>query len=844
MAEKPKFKSVTPAAAYSNPEELFYALSGRSSTHGYLRGPQQDVLREYAEAHLTESDVAFELPTGTGKTVVGLLIAEWQRHTGKKCAYLCLTNQLAGQVLNEAQRLGISCADLRGKRETRNASEEGRYRTGEAVAVTTYSNLFNINPVLKECDFFVFDDAHGAENYVADTWTITADVYQDEALYNSLLAALRPGLTGTQVRAILDRSGIPSVEIADRQGHPECLSGIVEVLDAANAESPIFSWRLSRNRVHACLFLVSPSEITIRPIVPPTHTHAPFADAKQRIYMSATLGGESDLQRAYGIEKLGIIRAKSRQWGRRYVFVPGIHTTEDVAFQVVGGLWDAMPTRRAVMLAPSERGMNRTMDELEQRISNKPTRVGADDIANTMDRFINRTDAILALAGRYDGLDLPDEQCRLLILSDSPGAINPLERHLSQHWKMGPVLGKRERTRLIQGMGRCTRNATDFAIIIWLGQSLVNAAASSTMVSGFPPELAAELIWGVQQSELAAQDLEGLVAMMSGLISDPEYRKAADASIAEIQTKTPVTEPKDYEEAGADEVRFAKAMWDGNFEYAVEIAHRIADALNSPELAGYRAWWWYLASIAAAELGDRNVEQDALRRGASCGVNAGWQNSLLRQRKAGSVQVNERTEPNAEALWDLITSWGWAGPSFEKNLGVMLSQLNDDYHVAYHQGLEALGKCVGGQVTRSTEPGAPDVVWSFSETKYLAFEAKTEKQGTDLSKKEVQNAKGHVDWVKANLSGSGDVGCETIIVAPTPSMDQWALPFAEGIYYCPPDQISKLAEQVATGVRKLRVTFAGREYPEAATEFSAEMRSLGLGQEVITAFLLSTPLKS
>jgi hypothetical protein len=75
-------------------------------------------------------------------------------------------------------------------------------------------------------------------------------------------------------------------------------------------------------------------------------------------------------------------------------------------------------------------------------------------------------------------------------------------------------------------------------------------------------------------------------------------------------------------------------------------------------------------------------------------------------------------------------------------------------------------------------------------------------------------------------------------------MDQWALPFAEGIYYCPPDQISKLAEQVATGVRKLRVTFAGREYPEAATEFSAEMRSLGLGQEVITAFLLSTPLKS
>lgn len=841
--ERPKFKSIKRSAGYANPEELFYALSGRSSTHGYLRGPQQDVLREYAEKYATASDVAFELPTGTGKTAVGLLIAEWQRVSGKRAAYLCLTNQLAGQVLLEAQRLGISCADLRGTKETRSASEEGRYRTGDAVAVSTYSNLFNINPVLRECDLFIFDDAHGAENYVINAWTVSANAHQDESLYNSLLAALRTGLTETQTRAILDRSGVPTVEIVDRQGHPECLSSVVEVLDAANAESPIFGWRLIRNKVHACLFLVSPNEITIRPLVPPTHTHAPFANAKQRIYMSATLGGESDLQRAYGIEKLGIVRARSRQWGRRYVFVPGVYTTEDEANQVVSGLWDIMQTRRAVLLAPSERVMNRTVEQLDILMKNKPLRLGAEDIADTVDTFVTRTEVILALAGRYDGLDLPDEQCRLLILSDSPGAINPLERQLSQHWKMGPVLRKRERTRLIQGMGRCTRNATDFAIIVWLGQSLVNAAASPSMISGFPPELAAELMWGVQQSELAADDRQGLVGMMAGLISDSDYRKAADESIAEIQTNAKVTEPEDYEEAGPDEVRYAKAMWDGNFEYAVQIAHGIADTLNSPELAGYRAWWWYLASIAAAELGEDTIEQDSLRRAASCGVNAGWLNSLLRQRKSDSFVIAETTETNAEALWDLITRWGWAGPAFEKNLAVMFSQLKDDYHVAYHQGLETLGQCVGAQTTRSTEPGAPDVVWSFFEITYLAFEAKTEKQGTELSKKEVLNAKGHIDWVRTNLSDNTDVQIETIIVAPTRSVDQWALPFTEGVFYCEPAEILKLAERVAAGIRKLRVKFAGREYPDAAIKFSAEMRSLGIDKDAVMRVLLSAPLK-
>lgn len=842
--DKPRFKSVKVAAAYSNPEEMFYTLSGRSSTHGYLRGPQQDVLREYADQFATATDVAFELPTGTGKTAVGLLVAEWQRLSGKKAAFLCLTNQLAGQVLAESQRMGIACADLRGTRETRSAAEEGRYRTGEAVAVTTYSNLFNVNPVLQECDLLVFDDAHGAENYVADNWTVSANAHRNEDLYNSLLAALRPGLTDMQVRSILDRSGVPSVELVDRQGHPECLNNVVEVLDAASSESRIFPWTLIRNKLHSCVFLVSPTEITIRPLVPPTHMHAPFASAKQRIYMSATLGGESDLQRAYGIERLSIVRAKSRQWGRRYVFVPGVYATEDDALGIVSELWDSMQTRRAVVLAPSERVMSRTIDELENRMVMKPARLQSEDIANSMDEFVNRTDVILALAGRYDGLDLPDDQCRLLVLSHSPAAINPLERHLSQHWKMGPILRKRERTRLIQGMGRCTRNATDFAIIIWLGQSLVNAAASPSMVAGFPPEIAAELMWGVQQSELAAKDADGLIAMLIGLLSDNDYRKAADASIAEIQGKTPQPDFKDYEEAGADEVRYAKAMWDGNFEYAVEIAHGIADTLNSAEIAGYRAWWWYLASIAAAELREAGVEQDSLRRGASCGVNAGWLNSLLRQRKVSVVAADGELEPNAEAVWDLISKWGWAGPTFEKNLVEMIGQLHDNYHVAYHQGLEALGKCCGAQTTRSTEPGAPDVVWSFSDALYLAFEAKTGKQGTDLSKKEVQNARGHIDWVRAQLSSSKDAKVETIVVAPTPSMDQWALPFAEGVFYCAPDEILKLAELIAEGIRKLRVKFAGREYPEAAIEFSHEMRSLGFGQQMITKLLLATLLRN
>ncbi len=842
----PPFKPAKPASpSYATPEELFYKLSGRESTHGYLRGPQQDVLREYAEKHAGASDVAFELPTGTGKTAVGLVIAEWQRLSGKTVAYLSLTNQLAGQVLAEAKRLGLPCANLRGTKDTRDPSEEGRYRTGDAVAVTTYSNLFNINPVLRETDLIVCDDAHGAEQYVAAMWTVSASATKEEDLYNLLLSAVRPGLSESQVRLILDKSAAGTVEMADVHGHPECIHNVINVLDQATADSARYAWKLVRNRVHCCLFLVSPHEIAIRPLVPPTYTHTPFAAAKQRIYMSASLGGESDLQRGYGIRKLEMIRAKSPQWGRRYVFVPGVYVDETKSQQIVADVWDHMKIRRAVLLAPSDRAMNRTYGALEKAMANKPQRLGATDIADSVDGFTTSTEVLLALAGRYDGLDLPDEQCRLLLLSESPAAINLLERHLSERWKMGPILRKRERRRLIQGMGRCTRNATDFAVIVWLGQSLVNSATSPTLLKSFPAELAAEINWGVQQSGLASTEPAALVNMILGLIADPAYRKAADAAIEGIQARQPEPTLKDYEEAGPDEVRYATAMWEENFPYALETARGIADQISSPELSGYRAWWLYLASVSASLAHDNGAEQDCLRRGSKCSINSGWLNRLLQERKAATPEKSEQIQPNAEGVWDALTKWGWAGPHFEEQMGKMLRQLSDPYYVGYHEGLEILGKCFGARTTRTTEPGAPDVVWSFLNDFHITFEAKTEKNPTgELSKKDVQNAKGHPEWVRAKLcNDSKTAEVAPMVVAPSPKTSQIALPFAEGLLYVSPEKIRKLAEQVADGVRKLRVTFSGRDFPEAALEFSAALRNSGLDADALRKILLSEPLK-
>jgi len=175
----------------------------------------------------------------------------------------------------------------------------------------------------------------------------------------------------------------------------------------------------------------------------------------------------------------------------------------------------------------------------------------------------------------------------------------------------------------------------------------------------------------------------------------------------------------------------------------------------------------------------------------------------------------------------------------------MSERLKDRNHVAYHQGLETLGLCFGATTTRATDQGAPDVIWSFAGDFHLAFEAKTEKgKDSKLSKSDLQEAKGHPEWVRANLCNDPEKAeVETIIISESSSLHQIALPFAGGIFYCAPQKLWQWSQKIAEGLRKLRVRFSGREFAEAVKEFSNEMRNKGLDLDAVKATCLSEPLK-
>ena len=851
---RPPFRSHATESAPESVEALWPELRGKRQ-HEYLRGPQQDVIRQYDKEADGRQDVAIELPTGSGKTTVGLLIAEWwRRKTGKAVAYLTVTNQLAHQVLEEGTRLGLNCANVTGRSGIRNTAEEGRYRSASAVGVSTYSNLFNVNPVIKNADLIILDDVHGGESYVSGMWTLQVDQAETATLYDQLLQTLIPSMSDRQRRALAPGAAADtnSLDHLIHIASPEALVEFTKVMDKGGLRPEHrFPWQLLRDHLSACVVIASRESIVVRPTIPPTWTHAPFSEATQRVYISATLGGQADLQRAYGIESPLVLNAEHAGSGRRFIFAPEMYADDFKAIEVITSLWQQMETKRALVLAPSNRLAQSRASLIAESATPNSRILNATDISESLARFTESSNVVLALGGRYDGIDLPHEHCRLSVMAGSPSAITAFERHLRDQWRTGPAFDGRLQTRLVQGLGRCTRSDNDFSIVFWLGSRLVNVLSNPNIIDNLPSDVRAELMWGRDQTEVVADSPDSFVSMVVGLMTESNYRAQAEAALQETEEQLPKPRMDSVAtalgEVVVDELRFARHTWDGYAPGAYEAARSVSDKLHGDALSGYRAWWWYLATTAAVQSDNSANVQDCLQRAIGCGVNLQFLDAVARTHLSDGSSASShlgQLSPTTEGVWEYLEEQGWAGRRFERVTSELVTNIAEDAHTKFHMGVEALGNALGVRAFRPTEEGAPDIVWSAPGDRHMAFEAKSEKKETSsLSKSDVQKANGHVDWARARLA-ENEVGSSitALLVSRTTVLREASEPHVGDLRVATPEDLRQLASEVVGFLKEQRFRLAGKGFAEAGPELSAALEARQLDMTSVMARLTRTRL--
>lgn len=811
-----------------SPEKMFQDFSDRK-LKGLLTY-QGQVLADYQAKALQKPDVALKLPTGSGKTLVGLLIADWRRRKfGERVVYLCPTNQLVNQVVEEARaKYGMAewVHAFTGPQKNYDPRAKNRFQGAELVAVTSYNALFNTNPFFDEPHVILFDDAHAAENYLIGFWTLSVHRHDPEhqALFQALVGVLQrvlPAHDLSRMRATTRSAWdyywvdkIPSPLFAEIQHQ------LVAVIDTHVAGTELrFPWSVIRDHLEACHMYVGSQEIAIRPLLPPTQTHDPCRGAKQRLYMSATLGEGGDLERLVGVRNIYRLKVpddlNTQGVGRRFFVFPGRALSASEQMGVQRRAIEC--ARRAVVLVPDSRLAKKLAEEIAQTI--KYRTFTAAEIEQSKAPFIREDRAVAVMANRYDGIDFPDDQCRLLIMSGLPGATNLQERFLQSRMGARLLLLDRIRTRVVQAVGRCTRSTTDYSAVMVFGEDLLTYLSKHENRDFLHPELQAEIKFGLDQSGSATDMIENL----NLFYARAEEWRAADSEIRRLRGEAKQSQLPSHGNLAAaspHEVDFQYALWNGDGQGALEAARKVLTELNDPGLQGYRALWNYLAGCAAAKIArDGSASQQSVAREYySCasrampgipwlrdlaGTQDGPGSSVPLAGQSAAILI-ERLE---EVLEHLGTMHDQKFAAFEKEI---LEGLAASEAPAFEKAQKGLGTLLGFEAGKEESKGSPDPWWLVDKTLCFVFEDHSDAQPTStLSVTKARQVALHPNWIRERLELSRSARVLPILVTPVAAADAEAAIHLNDVAVWPLEHFREWAVNAVQTVRRLRITYPG-----------------------------------
>jgi hypothetical protein len=807
---------VTEHNVSQDPESLFRDLKSGSSKVQFLWSHQADILRTYME-HKDKSDIALELPTGCGKTLVGLLIGEFRRRSnGERVVYLCPTRQLAYQVGSLAEEYGINCNVFVGPQKDYPQNEYSNYTMGRTIAITTYSGLFNTNPRINDPQVIILDDAHASENYIASMWSLKISRNEQKDLFFGILHLFADGIQEHLIDILegdLDTYLMDRPELIPIPYFIPIIPSLREYLDNALTTETTdlnYRWSCIREHLHACNMFFSRDEILIRPIIPPSLTHQPFESANQRVYMSATLGDGGELERITGVREIHRIPVPAgwdRQGsGRRLILFPDKALNQQQVFSNAMTLVKKLP--RTLILCPNGIIRDNVEEYLDRELPEFQI-ISSHEIEVSLEPFICNEKVVLLLAGRYDGIDLPGDSCRLLIIWGLPNATNLQERFLWDRLKALPVLWERTKTRLTQALGRCTRHPRDFAIALIIGQEALDFCARSEKLATLHPELRAEMIFGLDNSDQLVEP--GAISVLADIfLEQGKEWMDVDADIIELREKKLDNDScNTLVDTSKDEVDFLYSLWLQDWDSALEKAKSICDSLSGDEVRGYRAWWYYQAGSVAWISNYKKLAKDYYQRALKCTKSVSWLAELVRLADASSImpkgEITLTTQ--AEQIADKLNKIGLSGGKFERVIKDLECKIGDDSSSQFEQGLAIMGEFLGFCSMRYGKgDSAPDVIWwTLNKEFCIVFEAKrNEDENGGISTSKLRQSRGHIDWAMSRLSPPEEAEILSVIVGHKQKVNSDATPFTEGLFHVQINELRELNKKVIQTLRYVR----------------------------------------
>lgn len=732
----------------TDPRDLFNALPEKVAGLDYLRGPQDQVLAAWNDRR-DEQDLVIKMNTGGGKTLVGLLIARsWLNEGIRPVAYLVPDGFLLEQVVEEAGRVGIA---------TTKDSKAPEYHQGRAVLVGTFAKLFNglsvfgvggnvSKPPSHSLGGVIIDDAHACIAQADHVFRLRIE-YGSEA-YSDLLDLFADDLRGQSPNGLLDlkarrRSAIQEVPFWAWQDKQDRVLSILHPI--SESEVLKWGWPLVVDSLPLCTAVVTSDAFEIYPPCHPTEMLLGFSQARRRVYLTATLADDSVLIRHFGAAPESVSRpispSSAGDIGDRMILVPQQLVPSATNEEVRDLVLDLAEKQNVVVIVPSRGRAEWWRAYAAQVLDRENIDQGIEQLRN------NPKLGLTVLINRYDGIDLPNNACHVLVLDGLPEALNGRER-LEQARLVGStrLLG-RQVQRLEQGMGRATRSNEDYAVVLLLGARLAERLNAPEARDYFSPATRAQLDLALEiANEIEADSLDDLHEIMEQCLErDKDWVAYSKAALAQVRYDT-----SGITDIASDERKAFDAAQRRDYAAAARAQQKAVNALGD-EIVTQAI---YKQQLAAYTNFFNPSEAQQIQKTANLA------NRRLLRPLEGVQYENLRaaSRPQGEQASSWLQKEYASGNELLLGFEAVLQDLDWGPRTAqFEQAMHDLALHIGhiGQRTEDMLGRGPDNLWALCDGSFYVIEAKSgAASGHSVYKKDAEQLSNAMDWFRQQYPSS------------------------------------------------------------------------------------------